>query len=276
MNTLHASADMLRWAFTADRRRLTLSLAVLFIAAELFVWFGYGAKARHVARDATTVADQLQAELAPLQERLQLLQVQARKRESEGPKSPNAFLRSVDAAAAREKVKVVRLVPRPGQSGAFDAEFVAGFPGFLRFTAELERLGAAIRDLQLKTATATNTSSHDLSITFTLISASASPLEGAHIDELQTRVASAELRDATNPAGGSSDDGSERPMLPGPHRLTAISRIADTLIATIGGLDYQAGDRIDGSIVTEIRADRVLLSEGRDQYVLRFAGKEGK
>ncbi|WP_439816524.1 hypothetical protein [Zavarzinia sp. CC-PAN008] len=246
----------------ALRRRLT-HLAIGGCVALALAQFGY-------AGLRGSQADQAVAEAARIRD-----DVAARQRAADAqPDGPDAgtqsgaatFLSRIERTASAASARITRLAPRTQDAGMYDVEVVADHVSLVRFVVGVEASGALIHSLGTGRASADG----DLTATHLVLSpGSGQPLTGAHFQALRVRAEGAGVRDVAAQAGQAATD--RLPVLPGAHRLTAVSSVGSVRWATIDDADYRVGQSVADAQVLEIHPDAVVLSDGRRRMVLRLS-----
>lgn len=247
-------------------RRLLPGLLVLAAAAELFAYGGYGAAERRISAETRTLAARLQDEDAPLRSRLHALAAAPAQDETHDA-GAHSSLEQVDEAATRSGVRITRLAPSPQQPTVLQVELAASFPQFLRFAADLELLHGSLHGLQIRAPDDTATTGDRRVISFVLEMPAYPVRVGRRAATTPADVTNPLLRDPFLPeaVGSAGTDLSQR------YRLTGITRIGASFMATIDERDYQVGDRLGDMTVTAIDANAVQLTAGSRHYTLRFA-----
>lgn len=242
-------------------RRLVPALVTLAASLELFASMGYGAVDRAVAVQVEAMAERVRADQGSLRRWL---------RDPDGPSGPartaplqrTDLLRLVDAVAGQSGARILRLTPRPGTPNTLDVEMSAGLSGFAQFAAAMEARRGRLQKVQVRRPDAPGPRGGDLLISFVL--------EAPRLAVPQKVLQLGAGRDASDPFAPLAASAASSRIA---HRLTAVTRIGDELIATIDGRDYHEGDALGGARILAVKDDAVQLASGPVRYWLRLGAK---
>ena len=248
---------------SAGLRRLAPGLLALALGAELFVYLGPAAVDRRTAASTAALADRLEREGEPVRRRLNEMRATS-SQEAARDADPRSFLKRMNEAASRHGARITRLAPRPHEAGLLDIEMVASFPALLRFATEVELLHGTFHGLRIRPA---ESGEAGQSVAFTLEIPRRPPVAEAQAARWRVAAADPLLHDPFAAGGEAGADLSQR------YRLTAVTRIGRTAMATIDGRDYVAGDQLDGMSVVTVGAAEVSLAAGEQRYRLHFAAR---
>ncbi len=242
-----------------DALRPLLALLVLVATAWGCVQWAWVGPAEAAGEQASRLADTLRAAAQPLRSALH----GPPRAGYRGQLGANArsLLSRLDVAASQAGVQVTRLTPRPSEPGTVNVELLADYGQLLRFVAESEALGGAIRGLQVKRAATGDRQA----VAFSLAVGGEDRTAGLP-DADRVAVAAAAALHPFQPAkpGGTGGDLSAR------YHLTGITHIGADLMATIGGRDYVVGDTLDDMKVIGIGDTEVRLAAPGCACAIRF------
>ena len=246
-------------------RPMLPGMITLMVGAVLFGVLGPGGVDRRLAGETLAVANQLSDEDEALRRELHPPAAATIATASGRPTDPQAFLAQVIAAASGAGLRITRLAPRPREAGLLDVEATADFPELLRFVTEAELLHGVFHGLRVH---APPSGDGPQGVAFELEAPPRMTAPGSQAAEARAAAADPRLG---NPFAAPSQ-AADAPEL---HRLTGITQVGDTLMATIDGRDYRKGDRIGDMVVAAVAADAVSLAAGTRLLQLRFAQTAG-
>jgi hypothetical protein len=250
-------------------RRIAAASATLALAIELLLWFGIAAPTRHAARQLAVLAERIQLEDAALNQSA-VTTGSDLETDLKGELT-NIFLKQLDQAVVKSGVRVVHLEQEQKDQKIIDVELLANLDKFLKFSEEIEVLGATLDGLSIKGATLRQGQTGITDYSVRVKAPHRALLRGAYIDALTTRVSDPALRDPFEPARDDGDaNASDVSSL---YRLTGITHVGSDDIATINDLDYRIGSAIGPMTVTGIASDHVILIAERQKFIIRLQRK---
>ena len=229
-------------------------------------------------RDLSMVSGSVQTVNAEMKKRVDASRKQEQEAAAAGIRYLPVFMARINEIAHNNEVIIRKLAPdKEGTLLKFRLDFIADYPTFVRFTAELESLDILLDDIQVHPHDLTKTPPlHNIS--FTLIPQNnAEPIAGQRLDELKKWVFAKDKRD---PFQRFAYDTSRKVVnasidLTWVYKLEGLGQTPGSgSYANINRKSYHVGDDLDGREITKIGADRVYLQKkGRDgitEYTLSF------
>jgi hypothetical protein len=208
---------------------------------------------------------------------------------AQGIRSIPRFLMHLNRIANDTTVIIRELTPSRDAALKYEINIIADYWTFLRFAARLEALNVSINDLEVRPYNPTKTPpEHAISFSITPRN-DAEELSGQRLETLAQQVASLDKRNpfqrfAYNSVDKKVDEYIELSWT-GLYRLVGFAQLGEKKIATISkrenGRDYRrefsVGEELDGMTITEVKADRVVLTmktaNGLAKYVLKSRGR---
>lgn len=241
--------------FLKSNRPLLVSTLFLFAAFNLFSHFVLGGYQRLSLRNAEVIRTAAATRNGELTQAIKSLVVQNKPSVGSTTSTP-AFLAEINALARANGIGIDQISGDRESNSSFQIDTRADFPAFLRFLAAVEGLDVEILKLQVTPTDLQDKSANRqvvLSIAPRDSGAVPSPDRVATVRQSVDTLSTAAFSPAVAAPSSLPDSGTQR--------ITGITEINGTLIATIDNIDYAVGDKIGTWVVSDISRQSVVLTD---------------